>query len=68
VLFVLERVVTVWKGGWSARILGALLFPELFFAMFLNVVYVKGVADIAFGRQARWQHVHHDRPQPLEVD
>jgi hypothetical protein len=41
-LFVLERVVTVWKGGWRARLLAVTLFPELVFAMFLNVVFVKG--------------------------
>ncbi|MDR7085180.1 cellulose synthase/poly-beta-1,6-N-acetylglucosamine synthase-like glycosyltransferase [Aeromicrobium panaciterrae] len=54
-VFILERVVTVWRGGWSARILGLTLFPELIFAVFLNVVYVKGIFDIAFRRQAAWQ-------------
>jgi cellulose synthase/poly-beta-1,6-N-acetylglucosamine synthase-like glycosyltransferase len=58
-VFMVERVVTVWRGGWAARVLGAALFPELFFAMFLNVVYVKGVLDISFGRQAGWKHVPH---------
>lgn len=56
-LFTAERVVTVWSGGWQARILGLTLFPELFFAMFLNVVYAKGIIDISLGRQARWKHV-----------
>lgn len=53
-LFVMERVVTVWRGGWSARWLAALLFPELCYAMFLNAVYVRGILDIAFGRRAQW--------------
>jgi cellulose synthase/poly-beta-1,6-N-acetylglucosamine synthase-like glycosyltransferase len=56
-VFTLERVSTVWGGGWRARLLGLMLFPELFFAMFLNVVYVKGILDIAFGRPAGWHHV-----------
>jgi cellulose synthase/poly-beta-1,6-N-acetylglucosamine synthase-like glycosyltransferase len=56
-VFSLERVVSVWKGGWRARVLSATLFPELFYAMFLNVVYVKGVLDISRGSQARWKHV-----------
>jgi biofilm PGA synthesis N-glycosyltransferase PgaC len=56
-IFSLERVVTVWRGGWPARILAAGLFPELVYAMFLNVVYVKGVLDISLGQQARWKHV-----------
>jgi cellulose synthase/poly-beta-1,6-N-acetylglucosamine synthase-like glycosyltransferase len=57
VVFSIERMITVWKGGWRARILSATLFPELFYAMFLNVVYVKGVLDITLGSQARWKHV-----------
>ncbi|MCW2830846.1 MAG: hydrolase [Aeromicrobium sp.] len=53
-VFVAERLVSVWRGGWRARLLSLTLFPELFFAMFLNAVYVKGVLDISFARQARW--------------
>lgn len=56
-VFVVERIVSVWKGGWRARILGALLIPELVYATFLNVVYVRGVLDILTGRRAQWQHV-----------
>ncbi|WP_448629566.1 glycosyltransferase family 2 protein [Cellulomonas soli] len=61
-LFTLERVVTVWKGGWRARLLAATLLPELVFDAFLDVVYVKGVLDICFGRQASWKHVVHTAP------
>jgi poly-beta-1,6-N-acetyl-D-glucosamine synthase len=57
VIFSIERMVSVWKGGWRARLLSAALFPELCYAMFLNVVYVKGVLDITLGSQARWKHV-----------
>ena len=56
-VFAVERVVSVWAGGWRARLLGATLLPELFYASFLNVVYVKGVADIALGREAQWRHL-----------
>ena len=56
-LFMVERVLTVWKGGWHARLLALTLFPELYFAAFLNVVLVKGILHISFGRQARWKHV-----------
>jgi poly-beta-1,6-N-acetyl-D-glucosamine synthase len=56
-LFILERVVTAWRGGWRARLLAVTLFPELVYAMFLNVVYVKGILDIAVRRQAGWKHV-----------
>ncbi|GAB3301787.1 glycosyltransferase [Epidermidibacterium keratini] len=56
-LFVVERVITAWAGGWRARLLGLTLFPELFYATFLNVVFVKGVVDIVLRREARWRHV-----------
>jgi cellulose synthase/poly-beta-1,6-N-acetylglucosamine synthase-like glycosyltransferase len=58
-LFAVERVVTVWDGGVRARLLGAALLPELIYATFLDVVYVKGVTDILLGRQAGWKHVTH---------
>jgi len=53
-LFVVERVITVWRGGWRARCLAATLFPELAYAMFLNVVYVRGIFEITVGRRAQW--------------
>jgi hypothetical protein len=56
-VFTLERVVTVWRGGWRARLLALSLFPELAYAMFLNVVYLKGVWDLTLARQADWKHV-----------
>ncbi len=59
VVFAVERVVTVWAGGWRARLLAVLLLPELVFATFLDVVYLKGVVDILFGRRAGWTHVAH---------
>jgi hypothetical protein len=52
-----ERVVTVWHGGWRARVLAATLIPELLFAAFLSVVFVKGALDISVGRAAAWKHV-----------
>jgi cellulose synthase/poly-beta-1,6-N-acetylglucosamine synthase-like glycosyltransferase len=54
-LFVVERLVSVWHGGWRARVLAVLLFPEMFFALFLNLVYLKGIVDLTLHRQAQWQ-------------
>lgn len=56
-VFVVERVVTVWRGGWRARWLAISFVPELLFDLLLNVIYVKGVIDITLGRQANWSHV-----------
>lgn len=61
-VFVLDRVVSAWKGGWRARLLAALLVPELLYDMFLDVVYVKGILDITFARNATWGHVEHAAP------
>lgn len=56
-IFAVERVITVWRGGWPARLLAVTLFPELFYAMFLNVVYLKGIWEISTATQATWKHV-----------
>lgn len=58
-IFVVDRVVSVWQGGWRARLLAVLLLPELTYDFFLDVVYVKGVLDITFARRAEWGHVPH---------
>ncbi|GAA1434439.1 glycosyltransferase family 2 protein [Microlunatus lacustris] len=56
-LFVLERVVTVWRGGWRARLLALSLFPELVYSLVLNAVFVKGILDIAVRRHTSWKHI-----------
>lgn len=58
-VFSLERVVTAWSGGWRARILAVLVIPELIYDVFLDLAFLKGVFDIAFGRTAAWKHVDH---------
>ncbi|MBL3688054.1 glycosyltransferase family 2 protein [Leucobacter zeae] len=58
-LFALERTITAWKGGWRARVVAILLFPELVYDCFLNLAFLKGVFEIAFGRSATWKHVDH---------
>lgn len=54
VLFAVERTVTVWRGGWQARLIAAPLLIELGYAMFLQAVYVKSLFDIATGRSKHW--------------
>jgi len=58
-LFVIDRVVSAWSGGWKARLLAVLLVPELLYDMYLDVVFVKGIFDITFARDASWGHVAH---------
>ncbi|MFJ4165446.1 glycosyltransferase [Microbacterium sp. NPDC089698] len=58
-LFALERTVTAWRGGWRARVVALLIFPELIYDCFLDLAFLKGVFEIAFGRRATWKHVEH---------
>jgi cellulose synthase/poly-beta-1,6-N-acetylglucosamine synthase-like glycosyltransferase len=53
-LFVVERTVTVWPGGWRARLLAAPLVIELVYAVFLQFVYIESLIDIARGRSKHW--------------
>ena len=58
-IFVAERVITAWRGGWKARLLAVLLFPELAYDVFLQVVFVKCLVDITRARRTTWGHVEH---------
>jgi cellulose synthase/poly-beta-1,6-N-acetylglucosamine synthase-like glycosyltransferase len=58
-VFLVERVVTVWSGGWKARALAVLLVPEICYDLFLQAVFCKCLFDIALARRARWGHVRH---------
>lgn len=56
-LFMLERLVGVWRADLRAKVVAVVLLPELMYATFLNVVFLKGVFDILLARQANWGHV-----------
>ena len=58
-IFVAERVITVWRGGWKARALALIILPELLYDVFLQVVFVRCLIDITLARRARWGHVQH---------
>ena len=58
-VFLAERVLTVWRGGWRARILAATLLPELAYDVYLQAVFVNSLWNISLGREARWGHVTH---------
>lgn len=50
----IERIVTVWRSTLFAKFIAALLIPELAFATYLNLVFLKGVFDILLAKQAQW--------------
>ena len=59
-LFMLERLVGVWRADLRAKLVAITLVPELIYATFLNVVFLKGVFGILLARQASWGHVVRD--------
>ena len=56
-IFVVERVVTVWPIGWRGRALAFPLVIEIAYDLVLQAVYVKSLIDIATGRSAGWNYV-----------
>ncbi|MCI2240470.1 glycosyltransferase family 2 protein [Paenibacillus sp. TRM 82003] len=56
-VFLVERLVTVWRGGWAARLTAAPLVVELVYDLFIQAVFVRSLADLVTGREARWHHV-----------
>ncbi|MFM8352617.1 MAG: glycosyltransferase family 2 protein, partial [Actinomycetales bacterium] len=58
-VFLIERVLTVWRAGWRGRLLAAALIPELLYDVYLQIVFLTCLFDIALNRQARWGHVQH---------
>lgn len=56
-IFALERVITAWRTDWRGRLTALLIFPELAYDVFIQVVFVKGIVDMSLAREARWKHM-----------
>jgi cellulose synthase/poly-beta-1,6-N-acetylglucosamine synthase-like glycosyltransferase len=57
VLFIAERVVTVYRGGWKGVLLAFPLVIEMVYDIFQMAIYVFSILHIIFQREARWHHV-----------
>jgi glycosyltransferase involved in cell wall biosynthesis len=57
VVFVVERLVTVWAVGWRGRALAAPLVIELGYVLFLQACFVTSITQIVTGRKAGWNYV-----------
>jgi cellulose synthase/poly-beta-1,6-N-acetylglucosamine synthase-like glycosyltransferase len=66
-VFMVERMVTAWKAGIRGRLLALPLLPEIFYDLFLEAVYVKGVLDISVGRSATWKHLQRAEAQASQA-
>jgi cellulose synthase/poly-beta-1,6-N-acetylglucosamine synthase-like glycosyltransferase len=56
-IFVVDRLVTVWRAGWRGRGLATPMLPELAYAEFLQACFVTSIGQILRGRQADWNYV-----------
>ncbi len=56
-VFLVERLVTVWAAGWRGRGLAAPIFIELGYAVFLQFCFVTSLVQILTGRKAGWNYV-----------
>ncbi len=53
-LYLVERVVSVWRLGWRYRIIAAAYVPELCYSIFLLLIFTIAVGDQARGHQGSW--------------
>jgi cellulose synthase/poly-beta-1,6-N-acetylglucosamine synthase-like glycosyltransferase len=53
-VFIAEKVWTVRKADWKAKLLASTLVIELMYDTFLGIIFVKGVIDMALRREAHW--------------
>ena len=56
-IFVAERVVTVWAVGRRGRSIAAPILIELGYVLVLQFVFVTSLVQIACGRSAAWNYV-----------
>ena len=56
-IFVIERVITVWRNGRKGVLLAVLLIPELLYDVFLQIVFFNALFKITLGQVAHWGHV-----------
>lgn len=53
-VFMVERVVTVWKLGWQARLVALPLVIEIWYDIFIQSVFVRSVVESVSGREEEW--------------
>jgi cellulose synthase/poly-beta-1,6-N-acetylglucosamine synthase-like glycosyltransferase len=54
VVFVAERLVTVWTAGRRARVVALPMLIEMGYDVLLQAVFVRSLFDLATGREAHW--------------
>lgn len=64
-VFVLERVTTVWRAGWYARIAALALLPELLYDLGLQITFFRALATYVRGSRPDWKHHTISVAQPI---
>ena len=60
-IFLIERIVTVWRAGPKAVLIAAPLFIEIAYDIFIQAAFVKSLFDIMFSNEAKWHHLGYER-------
>ncbi|MEW2451220.1 glycosyltransferase family 2 protein [Streptomyces parvulus] len=53
-VFIVEKVVSVWRAGWRSRLLAAVLVIELLYDLFQHAVYFRALTDLVLRREEQW--------------
>lgn len=53
-IFIVEKVVSVWRAGWRSRLLAGLLVVELAYDLFQHAVYARALIDLVLRREEHW--------------
>ena len=56
-VFVVERVVTVWDRPWKDRLFALVMVPELAYALIVQAAHVAALAQFITGSQGTWDHI-----------
>ncbi len=56
-IFLVERIVTVWRAGWRGRAVAVTMLLELGYAVYLQACFVTSIVQILLGRKAGWNYV-----------
>ena len=59
-IFVIERTVTVWAGGWRARLVAAPLVIEVAYSFFLQANFLSSMYDLLRRKAQRWGHLRQE--------
>ena len=67
VIFAVERVVTVWEAGPRARLTAALIVPEMVYDLFLQMIFLRALAQRLHRSTPEWKHHTTPKRRTMQV-